>query len=620
MAIIKPSRRELLAALAGAPFALAAGCSANSPRRELTGEIVGASAERGHQVRRDAPVDLPPGALRKVGVVIVGGGIAGLSAAWRLLAAAYHDFVLLELEAEVGGTARAGSSAVTSYPWGAHYLPAPLGENRPLVALLDEMGVVEGQTATGEPVFAEQHLCRDPDQRLFIDGAWHEDLISPATSTSEQWSEWKRFLKEVDGWVSWRDAQGRRAFSIPADTGSDDAEVVALDRLTMANWLDEHGFHLPRVRWIIDYACRDDYGATVEQTSAWAGLFYFAARVSAPGAPAQPLLTWPEGNGRLVSHLRTKAADKIRTGVVALEIAPAGPENPARVATGPDAVGVRVVGRDAATDQLLGWQAERVIFAAPQFVAPHVVLGYRQARGAFAAEFTYGAWLVANLHLHDRTKDKGFALAWDNVLYGSPGLGYVVATHQSGRDYGPTVLTYYFPFCDDNPALARQRLYAMTWSDCAELVLSDLERAHPDLRSVVDRLDVMRWGHAMVRPRPGFRFGAARQVCQQPFGSVHFAHSDLSGLSLFEEAFHHGNRAADEVLAAGIRAELIGLSMSTSEATITARGTAADPPCRSPAVARFARGRSGCVRRQCARLAAAACHRLAVGPARHGDT
>ena len=40
----------------------------------------------------------------------VGGGIAGLSAAWRFLKAGFRDFVLLELESDPGGTARSGNS------------------------------------------------------------------------------------------------------------------------------------------------------------------------------------------------------------------------------------------------------------------------------------------------------------------------------------------------------------------------------------------------------------------------------------------------------------------------------------------------------------------------------
>ena len=80
------------------------------------------------------------------------------------------------------------------------------------------------------------------------------------------------------------------------------------------------------------------------------------------------------------------------------------------------------------------------------------------------------------------------------------------------------------------------------------MALTDLERAHPDIRSLTTRLDVMRWGHAMIRPRPGLIWGGARAEAQKPYRGVHFAHTDLSGLALFEEAFDHGLRAAEEVL------------------------------------------------------------------------
>jgi hypothetical protein len=60
----------------------------------------------------------------------------------------------------------------------------------------------------------------------------------------------------------------------------------------------------------------------------------------------------------------------------------------------------------------------------------------------------------------------------------------------------------------------------------------------------------MRWGHAMIRPRPGFVWGGARAAAQKPFRGIHFANTDLSGLALFEEAFDHGLRAAEEVLKA----------------------------------------------------------------------
>ena len=52
----------------------------------------------------------------------------------------------------------------------------------------------------------------------------------------------------------------------------------------------------------------------------------------------------------------------------------------------------------------------------------------------------------------------------------------------------------------------------------------------------------------MIRPRPGFVWSAARQGASKPYRGIHFAHTDLSGVPLFEEAFYHGIRAAEEVL------------------------------------------------------------------------
>jgi hypothetical protein len=63
---------------------------------------------------------------------------------------------------------------------------------------------------------------------------------------------------------------------------------------------------------------------------------------------------------------------------------------------------------------------------------------------------------------------------------------------------------------------------------------------------MTQRLDIMRWGHAMIRPHPGFITSAARTAARTPFRNIHFANCDLSGVALFEESLHHGVRAAEE--------------------------------------------------------------------------
>jgi hypothetical protein len=113
------------------------------------------------------------------------------------------------------------------------------------------------------------------------------------------------------------------------------------------------------------------------------------------------------------------------------------------------------------------------------------------------------------------------------------------------------VATWYYPVVDSDVAAARTKLLSASFEDWRSVVLTDLVPAHVGLEKQVERIDVMRWGHAMVRPVPGFIWGEARRAAQAPLnGSLHFAHSDLGGLALFEEANWHGVRAAEAVLGA----------------------------------------------------------------------
>jgi hypothetical protein len=535
----------MLAALLGLP-ALLHGCSWQPPETPLPpGRLVGQSEGFGHRLRRKERPTPATDAWQRTGAVIVGGGVAGLAAAWRLLKGGFRDFVVLEMEPLPGGTSASGRTELTGFPWAAHYVPVPMKENRTLVSLLDEMGVLEGCDAEGEPVVAEQFLCRDPQERIFYRGRWYEGVYLYAGASPKDLAQLSAFQAEMDRWVVWRDGRGRRAFALPISAASDDPEVTGLDHLSMAEWMDRRGWDSPRLRWLVNYSCRDDYGTTIEQTSAWAGVFYFVSRVRRAGLKSQPLITWPEGNGRIVDYLYRQSKSQTHLGWEVCEIIP--------TRTDGEKEAVDVVATDR-SGEVRGFRADRVIFAGPQFLTRFLIRDYRLKPPSHVAEFEYAPWLVANLSLRERPKGLGFPLSWDNVLYESPSLGYVVATHQRCLDYGPTVLTYYYAMAEDPARDARDELLSMEWQDCAELVLADLGGAHPEIAGLVDRLDVMRWGHAMIRPRPGFMWGTARRAAARPFRGVHFANTDLSGLALLEEAVAHGVRAAEEVLSVGSNA------------------------------------------------------------------
>ena len=509
-----------------------AACAPRARSRSIEGRIVGGNHARGHRVGQGRP----PSAIsvEDVEVAILGGGISGLSAAWAFERAGFRDYVVLELEDAPGGTARSGTGPITPYPWAAHYVPVPSLSNRPLVALLDEVGALAGRDPAGKPRWAEEVLCREPQERLFFGGQWHEGLYPRAGASPEDLRQLTAFEAEMRRWSAWRDGKGRRAFTVPRAYGSGEPEVRALDQQSMAQYMDARGFSSSRLRWFVEYGCRDDFGATLAQTSAWAGIHYFAARLEDERSEAAEFLTWPEGNGRLVAHLARSAGDRVRLGALVREVRNAGDH-------------VEIV-HEKATGAAAGIRARHAVFALPRFLVPHLVADLRASSPPGLGEAVYGSWMVANLSLRDRPAFRGFPLAWDNVLYDSPSLGYVVATHQSGRDHGPTVLTYYLPLVDDDPRRGRERLLSTPWNAWVTSILADLGRAHPGIEALVERVDVYLWGHAMVRPRPGFMWSEALHASSRPLGRIHFAHTDLSGMALFEEAQYWGIRAAEAVM------------------------------------------------------------------------
>ena len=100
------------------------------------------------------------------------------------------------------------------------------------------------------------------------------------------------------------------------------------------------------------------------------------------------------------------------------------------------------------------------------------------------------------------------------------------------------------------PVAARRALFEASREALLAEVLLDLERAHRGLRRTITRVDLTRWGHGMVRPTPGLLFGAGRTALSEAEGPICYAHSDLSGLALFEEAQYRGVLAAERTLRA----------------------------------------------------------------------
>ncbi|MBY0464974.1 MAG: FAD-dependent oxidoreductase [Burkholderiales bacterium] len=563
-------RRQFL--LSGASAALTvAGCRPTADAGLPPGGFVGPSWERGHALRdatsgpgRDAdPAPASPGAqapavTRRVHTLIAGGGVAGLAAARALRLRGMDDFALLELEDQPGGNARTGQLGGLPCPLGAHYLPVP-GDRAPHVQhLLEELGL--RQRVAGRWVYDERHLCHSPQERLYFQGQWQAGLLPVDGVGAGTLAQYRQFAHAV------RAVQQRSLYAIPISKWPLPHDQLALDAFTFGAWLTAQGLTDPHLRWYLDYCCRDDYGAGLATVSAWAGLHYFASRhgFTAPGddAPeAEPVLTWPQGNGWLTTQLAAPLGDRLRTGQVVRRIEPVAHPGPTAAAAGaPMRHNVAVLALNTTTGQTERWLANRCIVALPIVVAARVVVNapapVQHVLQEAARAVRYAPWVVTNLYLKQPLADRGGAApAWDNVVYQeggaanpSGGLGYVSATHQNLHPLpGPTVITHYRAL-GDHPA-ARQSLLAQPWTHWCDQTVADLQAAHPELPSRIADVAVARYGHAMAMPVPGFmtkmglyRSHSFNRLLLKSAG-LGFAHSDWAGYSVFEEAFTMGHVA-----------------------------------------------------------------------------
>lgn len=537
----KISRKTFIAQLASLTL-LPLACGIN--QHKITGRILGGNSTSGHRLRKNLSDDVQVSSHKKV--VIVGGGISGLTAAAKLKENGIDDFVLLELHEQAGGNSLGGSNSVSAYPWGAHYLPIPDHRDEELVGFLKSCGVVTGFDISGLPIYNEEYLCFDPEERLFINGYWQEGLIPNFGVPNEQKKEIERFLQLMDKYRNAKGSDGKDAFCIPIKNASKDEQFKRLDDTTFATFLGKNHFFSPYLVWYLNYCVKDDFGATIDKVSAWAGIHYFASRKGkASNAHYDTVLTWPEGNFWLVNQLQKNIKDKIQTNALTYSVKP----------TGNGKVKVSYL----LNEKSVAISADYVIMATPQFINKKIIDERLMPHKLLVSN--YMPWLVANISVnlyYEATK--GLPLSWDNVIYDAKGLGYVHAKHQMlSQSPDKTVFTFYYPLCEKNASDERKMASEKPHDQWVELIVDELEKAHPTIRKYIENIDVWIWGHGMILPEPGYQkqLNKVKALTQR---NVYFAHTDLSGISIFEEAFHQGIDAAKNI----INNEKVGHKIQTS--------------------------------------------------------
>jgi len=527
------SRREFLkkTALALPWLASALSCHQNEPRAVFKNDNSG----KGHRLQEGFTAQVRE--KRETDILIVGGGISGLTTAHYLQKLGITNFVLLDAAPETGGNAIASSNHVSAYPWAAHYLPIVNNANTPLLEFLHEHTIITGYNAEGLPVYNEYYLCFEPEDRLFINGHWQSGLIPDFGVPDADKKQIAAFLKLVDKLRAETGSDGKYAFDIPLSNASQDTQYAVLDALPFSDYLQQNGFTSEYLLWYLNYCCRDDYGSELAETSAYAGLHYFCARrAKAANAPPSAILTWPQGNAFLAELLRRNCAHKIKTNALVRQVELRNNK-------------VVVVSEEGDNNNQIEYTCNKVVMACPHYVCEKLLSDNIKRRRPVSRKHDYSPWIVANITLKALSTYGGEELSWDNVIYKSASLGYVNACHQSiDRSKNGLVITYYLPLSHLPAKTARQNLRKKDLAAIAKEIRADLKKAHNNIDNEIEHIGIKLWGHGMIKPLPGFIKDAnAGSYAQAVDNALYFVHSDVSGISIFEEAFAQGYKTAQEI-------------------------------------------------------------------------
>lgn len=501
----------------------------------IKGKLQGPDAKAGHILRDKTKLPAPQ-KTRKVKTLIIGGGISGLSAGRWLKNNGETDFEILELENHTGGNSHFGTNKISSYPLGAHYITIANNDDDLLIGFLKEINVIthfENQL----PYYNDYYLTFDPEERLLINGEWQEGLIPDFGVPAADKKQIRQFLAEVDRLKNTKGNDGKFLFNIPLSASSSDENYRKLDKITFKSYLEENGYQSKYLLWYLNYACKDDYGQKIDKISAWAGLHYFASRRGkAANAEQNAILTWPEGNGWVMKQLAKQLQDHIKTSAMCYGLKP--------MANGNTIASVW----NAKTNETEDIAAEKIILCAPQFVNNRLLANFN--RDIDYKAFNYSPWLIANITINSLPESKGINLCWDNVAYNTPSVGYVNSAQQHLKlSEDKKMLTYYLPLCDFEPAIARLAAYSRNYEQWLDIVMPELEIIHPGITTAIENIDFWVWGHGMIAPTKDFVWSKNLEKAKAPIDNkIFFAHSDLSGISIFEEAFHQGINAAKQVL------------------------------------------------------------------------
>ncbi|MCL5774103.1 MAG: FAD-dependent oxidoreductase, partial [Firmicutes bacterium] len=436
--------------------------------------------------------NIPDSAQAHYDVIIAGGGISGLTAAYKLRD---KKILVLEKEKKPGGCAKRNKWNDIYFAEGAAYVssPAPL-----LKIFYDEIKLPLKEVKS--PVDCLWI------NRKFIGDFWGENIKELPFG-----KDIKNVFKEVrDEILSF---QQSGPFTVPVDASSE--RTLKLDKIFMSDYLKKYP---PAIAKFIDDFCRDCWGIGAESLSAFAGVNFFSGSFD-------KTYTFPGGNGGFTDCLMGYLGGVVRTGATVTHV---------KRKNGKVEVGYFTEdGYTAAT-------CDSLIFALPKLMASKIIVDIPWERKEAFSKFRYTCYLVANVMLKERIYEKAYETWFQNKIF----TDIIVADYiEDSRSKKGEVLTVYMPMGE---TAGRKKLLRDPFSKWERTLRQDMEDVFPGINEKIVDIRLYRYGHPNVISFPGL----ITEICpeaRKPDNGIYFAHSDSEGLPCVESAVWMGLKAAIEV-------------------------------------------------------------------------
>lgn len=438
---------------------------------------------------------VPKPTLRRK-VVVIGGGISGLTSAWLL-----RDLepLILEQGLRLGGNSQGQSWRGIDYSIGAAYFCVP-EDGDPMSQLLSSLSL------------DRSYIVAEDSDTVAIGGALRRGFwsgeVAKNTLEATQLKRLSRYLEGVynEESMSFPDACNREE--------SAKATFRALDRISIREHLTEKFSALtPPVIAAVEQYCWSSFAASSAEVSASAGLNFLASEFG-------PIGVFAGGNAAIAERLTERLQSTL----------PAG-----SLRTQSTVVDITVSDKDATVSyvtengELVSVEAEIVVVACPKFVAARIINNLEERRLEAIKQIEYRSYIVANVLLDGDIAQR----VYDLYLLGELGVtgndprgesqkrgatDVIVANYAAGVN-GSSVLTLYqgLPYRGGRAELLAEGAYQAIRGRFESQITDEILPLFGSKSRAIRDLRITRWGHPIPVAAKGFVADKHAERAHAPF-------------------------------------------------------------------------------------------------------